>query len=73
MHSLDLPFGISPEEILERKEERKPRQYAKDIFLKFEPHERIEEVDRMVPQHLRAMVRGYLNDWAMREKNLKRK
>jgi hypothetical protein len=71
MRNFDIPFGKSPEEILERKEERKPRQYAMDIFRKFESHQRIEQVDRIVPPHLRALVREYLTDWTTREKYIR--
>jgi len=71
VRTLELPFGKSPEEIIEREQEDRPRRYAKRIFKDFREHERIEQVDRLVPAHLRDHVRFYLRDWAMREKNLK--
>lgn len=69
--TLDLPFSKSPEAIFEHIEERQPRQYAKDIYLRYSEEARLQQVDRIVPEHFRDMVRHYLRDWAMREKALK--
>lgn len=70
--TLELPFSQSPEAIFERIEERWPRQYAKDIYLGYSEDKRLQQVDRIVPAHLREMVRFYLRRWAMRERELRR-
>lgn len=65
---LELPFSKGPEKIFEQEEERRPRMYAKDIYLQYPEEERLQQVDRLVPQHFRDMVRHYLKDAAVREK-----
>lgn len=63
-------FNKSPEKVLEEAEEIRPRQYAKDIFMRYPESERMAQVDRLVPVHFRNMVREYLTDWAARAKVL---
>ena len=73
MSTLDLPFGKSPEQILEERQEKRPRQYAMRIFKGYPEHQRLAQVERLVPPHLRQMVREHLQTAAMREKALRGK
>jgi hypothetical protein len=67
----ELPFGKSPERVLEEKQEERPRQYAFDIYQKYQPHERMEQVARTVPPHLRDAVRKHIAIWTEREAKLR--
>ena len=70
---LDIPLGKSPEKIFEDAEEKRPREYAMRIFKGYPAHERLAQVERLVPPHLRQMVRAHLQTAAMREKTLRGK
>jgi hypothetical protein len=63
---LDIPLSKSPEQIFEHAEAKRPRQYAMDIFKRYPEHERLAQVDRLVPPYFRDAVRQYLQIAAMR-------